>query len=166
MIRHQVFERPLDHCRLLAGLAAFGVGSWLAANWLLPALGLGGVGLIRDQWLMFAYVSAALVLLARYPALPDRLRPVANAGRMALTNYLAQIAVLDLLFSGYALGLGKIRPVYGFIAALICFAVSAALSTAWLRRFQFGPAEWLWRSLTYGQPQPMRRVQLPVAPAA
>ena len=76
---------------------------------------------------------------------------------MALTNYLLQIATLDLLFSGYALGLGKIRPVFGFLAALACFAAETAFSTVWLKHFHFGPAEWLWRSLTYGQRQPMRR---------
>ena len=76
---------------------------------------------------------------------------------MALTNYLLQIATLDLLFSGYALGLGKIRPVFGFAAALACFGAEAAFSTIWLKHFHFGPAEWLWRSLAYGERQPMRR---------
>ena len=88
------------------------------------------------------------------------LRPIANAGRMALTNYLIQIAALDLLFSGYALGLDTIRPVLGLGSALACFAVEVAFSTGWLRHFRFGPAEWLWRSLTYGRWQPLRRPAL------
>ena len=75
---------------------------------------------------------------------------------MALTNYLLQIALLDLLFSGYAVGLGRIRPVWGFAAALGGFAAEVAFSRLWLSRFRFGPAEWLWRSLTYGQRQPWR----------
>jgi uncharacterized protein len=69
---------------------------------------------------------------------------------MALTNYLLQIAALDLLFSGYAMGLGRIRPVAGFAVALACFAAEVLLSTLWLARFRYGPAEWLWRWLTYG----------------
>ena len=80
---------------------------------------------------------------------------------MALTNYLAQIAVLDLLFSGYALGLGKVRPVAGLPMALALFTVQAAFSTGWLKYYRFGPAEWLWRSLTYGCSQPMRRTAMP-----
>ena len=156
LIRHGVFERPADHRRLLTILAVFGIVSWLADNWLLPLWNLGGLGLLRDQWLMFAYVAGALTLLARRPDLAARLRPVASAGRMALTNYLLQIAALDLLFSGYGLGLGQIRPIAGFPAALASFAVVAAFSTIWLRYFRFGPAEWLWRSLTYGTLQPMR----------
>jgi uncharacterized protein len=30
-------------------------------------------------------------------------------------------------------------------------------SMVWLRFFRFGPLEWLWRSLTYWEWQPMRK---------
>lgn len=152
-VRHRVFEDARAHHRLLGALSAFGIVSWVLDTWLLPT----GFGLVREQWLTFTYVAGALLLLAHFPALTVRLRPVAAAGRMALTNYLLQIAALDLLFAGYALGPGKIRPVFGLAAALACFAAVAALSTIWLNYFHFGPAEWLWRSLTYGQWQAMRR---------
>jgi uncharacterized protein len=75
---------------------------------------------------------------------------------MTLTNYLLQIAALDVIFSRYGLGLGQIRPLWGLAAALACFAVEVAFSSFWLSRFRFGPAEWLWRSLTYARPQPLR----------
>lgn len=166
LVRHRVFERVRDHARLLRTMAVFGGVSWLADNWLLPYLGVDSYGLLRDQWLTFAYVSGALLILARRPGLTVHLRSVANAGRMALTNYLLQIAALDLLFSGYGLGLASIRPVAGFAAAILCFAVQATLSTAWLGHFQFGPAEWLWRSLTYGRVQPLRRPAVPAEPSA
>jgi uncharacterized membrane protein YeiB len=151
-----VFDEPLAHLRVLAAMAAFGVSSWLAGNWLLPRLSLDPLLFIfRDQWLTFSYVAAALFLLARMPGLTSRLTFIASAGRMALTNYLLQIAALDLLFSNYASGLGTIRPVVGFAAAVTCFAAESLSSTVWLSRFRFGPAEWLWRSLTYGRMQPM-----------
>jgi uncharacterized protein len=161
-VRHRVFEEALAHRRLLIGMAAFGVVSWLFANWLLQYFfGIPGFfGLIRDQWLTFTYLSAALLILARWPALVPRLSVFGNAGRMALTNYLVQIATIDLLFSGYAVGLGKIRPLIGPVLAVTLFAAQAAYSTAWLARFRFGPAEWLWRSLTYGDRQPMRIVPI------
>ena len=161
-VRHQVFEQVDKHRRLLAGMAAFGLVSWLADDWLLPWAGIeGSFGLFRDQWLTFTYVSVALLLMNKWPALLQLLRPVADAGRMALTNYLAQIAVLDLLFSGYALGLGKVRPVAGLPMALALFTAQAAFSTGWLKYYRFGPAEWLWKSLTYGSSQPMRRTAMP-----
>jgi uncharacterized protein len=113
--------------------------------------------LLRDQWLTFTYVGGALLVFARWPRSLELLRPVGQAGRMALTNYLLQVAVLDLLFSGYGLHLGSVRPIVGVAATLLLFCAEVAWSRAWLARHRFGPAEWLWRSLTYGRLQPMRR---------
>jgi uncharacterized protein len=73
---------------------------------------------------------------------------------MALTNYLLQIVVLDLLFAGYALNL-DIREVMVIPATLLLFGVEIVLSRYWLGRFRFGPVEWLWRSLSYGRRQPL-----------
>jgi uncharacterized protein len=158
LVRHGVFEYPLAHARVLGFLAAFGIVSWLAANWLLERWGMERFFLIfRDQWLTFTYVSVALVLLARWPGLTSGLAPIATAGRMALTNYLLQIAAVDLIFSAYAIGLGEARPLTGFALALLCFATEVVFSTFWLAHFQFGPAEWLWRTLSYGRMLPLRR---------
>ena len=65
LVRHRVFEEPLAHRGVLAGLAAFGLVSWLVGNWMIPGLAL----LLRDQWLTFTYVSGALALLAWRPAI-------------------------------------------------------------------------------------------------
>jgi uncharacterized protein len=158
LVRHRIFEEPRSHVRLLVGMMIFGLVSWIAGNWLLPYWGLRSFGLLRDQWLTFTYLAGALLLLGYVPGLIVRLRPVANAGRMALTNYLLQIATLDLLFSGYGFGLGRtFRPLYVPAAAVACFAAEMVFSTIWLRHFRFGPAEWLWRSLTYGEVQPLRQ---------
>ena len=35
--------------------------------------------------------------------------------------------------------------------ALVVFVVQVLLSWWWLRRFRFGPMEWIWRKLTYGK---------------
>ncbi len=101
LVRHGVFDEPLAHGRILVVMVVFGVTSWLAGNWLLPRVNLDPLMLIfRDQWLTLAYVAAALWILAGRPGLTRHLRVVANAGRMALTNYVFQIAALDMLFSG------------------------------------------------------------------
>ena len=160
LIRHRVFEQPHAHRRLLAGMTAFGAASWLLDDWLLPE-GFPYLGLLRDQWLTFTYIGAALLIAASRPNLAW-LAPVARAGRMALTNYLLQIVTIDLLFSGYALGLPPLRPLVGFPIAVTCFAIELVISTLWLQRFVFGPAEWLWRSATYGRLQPLRRMPAPV----
>src|SRR5690606_34001985 len=86
------------------------------------------------------------------------LRHLAPVGRMALSNYLAQSAAGIAVFYGVGLGVG---PRYGMVAVVCTFVVlfgaQIAFSRWWLDRFRFGPAEWLWRSLTYGRRQPMRR---------
>ena len=86
-----------------------------------------------------------------------RLAPLAAVGRMALSNYLLQSLICSTIFYSYGLALfGKIRPSLGLLLTTIIFLIQIPLSVWWLRRFQFGPVEWLWRSLTYWQCQPMR----------
>ncbi len=154
-VRHGIVEQPLAHTRAIAAVMLFGVTAWLVGNWLPRAWSL--LGLFSDQWLAFTYAGGALLLLARFPRWVERLRPIGQAGRMALTNYLLQIAVLDVLFSGYGVHLPEIRPIIGPLATGLLFGAEMAFSRIWLARYRIGPAEWAWRSLTYGRMQPMRR---------
>jgi uncharacterized protein len=43
------------------------------------------------------------------------------------------------------------------VAAVVLFAAEAGFSRVWLRRYRFGPFEWIWRTLTYARVQPLRR---------
>src|SRR5262249_22882319 len=81
-----------------------------------------------------------------------------RSGRLALTNYMFQAAVLDFVSSGYGLG-WKLRPYVYVVAAVLLFSVEALFSTAWLKRFRFGPLEWVWRAVTHERPQPVRRTR-------
>ena len=86
--------------------------------------------------------------------LKRRLRAV---GRMALTNYLSQTVLGVLVLT---LMLGDIDWVDRTAVLVFVFAVWALQmwwSQAWLSRFLFGPAEWLWRVATYRSGQPLRR---------
>ncbi len=78
-----------------------------------------------------------------------------------LTNYLLLSLIYVGIFYSYGLGLwGKVGPLVGVSLAVLIFPVLVLLSTWWIRRFRFGPAEWLWRTLTYGKLQPMRVRQI------
>jgi len=102
--------------------------------------------------------AAALALLVQAPAWRRRLAPLAAAGRLALSNYLLQSLVCTLIFYGYGLGLfGQVGAAAGLLLTVVIYLLQLPLSVWWLRHFQFGPAEWLWRSLTYGRWQPFRR---------
>ena len=174
-LRHRVFDEPLRHARLIAGWATFGTLAW-ALWWavlrLLPELPPPaldwpikiGFGLVQDQWLTFGYVGAMVLLLARRPEWLRRLRAFALAGRMALTNYILQAAVFDVLGSGYGLGM-KFRPFVYIVAAPLMFAAQAGLSALWLSRYRFGPLEWMWRCMTYARMQPLRRERAAVVQA-
>ena len=103
------------------------------------------------------YVSAVTLMLER-PQWARRLGIFAPVGRMALTNYLTQTIVMVLLFNGYGGGLiGRTGPAIGLVIALAVFGLQMIISPIWLSHFRFGPAEWVWRSLTYGKAQPMRQ---------
>jgi len=76
---------------------------------------------------------------------------------MALSNYLLQTAVATTLLYGYGAGLhGRLGIVTGLPLVGLIFLVQVVASRWWIARFRFGPAEWLWRSATYGCPQPLR----------
>jgi uncharacterized protein len=128
-----------DHSRMDIGIAA-ATSAAMAANLLLS----------------LAYISI-IALAMQLPAWRDRLLLLAPAGRMALTNYLMQSIICVAIFYSYGLGFFDQLPRFWqvpFVLAL--YSAQVAFSHWWLARFRFGPAEWLWRSLTYLRPQPMR----------
>jgi uncharacterized protein len=79
---------------------------------------------------------------------------------MAITNYLAQSLFMTTLAYGYGFGLYGLDHVWFIPIAFAFWLLQLAWSSWWLARFQFGPVEWLWRVLTYGRREPMRRARL------
>jgi uncharacterized protein len=92
--------------------------------------------------------AAGLCLLFR--RLPDLMRAFAPVGRMALTSYLTHSVAGLIVFTGIGFGLfGRVSLTMAVIGAVAFFIVQKAVSSWWLSRAQFGPAEWLWRMFTY-----------------
>ncbi len=113
---------------------------------------------ISAPLLMLAYVSA-FCLLVLSPGWGKRLQVLAPVGQMALTNYLTQSIICTLIFYSYGLGLfGKMGAAMGIGLTIIIYLLQIPFSHWWMKRFKYGPAEWLWRSLTYGNLQPMKRL--------
>lgn len=101
--------------------------------------------------------GALIVVLCAHPAWRRVLSGLGAAGRMALTNYLTQSLIFFFVLYGF--GLGWLRfagPTFCLALALGVYGLQILLSRWWLARYRFGPAEWLWRSATYGRWQPMR----------
>lgn len=106
--------------------------------------------------LMLCYL-AGITLLVQSASWGPRLAILAPVGRMALTNYLLQSIVCTLIFYGYGLGLfGQVNAAAGLLLTIVIFVLQIPFSHWWMARYRFGPAEWLWRTLTYGKLQPMR----------
>ena len=101
--------------------------------------------------LALAYAALLLRLHGR-PRWQPALAPLAAAGRLSLTNYLAQS-----LIGAYLLArLGEIHPPAGIAIACAIYGLQVGVSWWWLRHFRFGPVEWLWRALSYGRLPPLR----------
>ena len=91
---------------------------------------------------------------------------LAAVGQSALSCYLTTSVLCTTIFYGYGFGLyGKLQRyqllyvVFGVWLLLLTFA------PIWLRHCRFGPMEWVWRSLTHWQKQPMRIRRTAAAPA-
>ena len=83
---------------------------------------------------------------------------LACVGRMALTNYLVHSVLGLLIFSGAGLGLiGSLSFAQLYPVVMVIWLVQLAYSPWWLSRFYFGPAEWVWRCLTYLERPKLRR---------
>jgi uncharacterized protein len=102
--------------------------------------------------------AATLILIVRSGAVAALRHALAAVGQMALTNYLMHSVIGAIVFLGWGFGLAG-RADYAeqllFVAGL--WVLQLIASPLWLRQFRFGPAEWIWRSLTYWERQPMRR---------
>ena len=172
---------------MLAGMAllrgGFLTGGWSAGHYALAAVfglavGWGGSALVTYlgwqggftpiYWMAFAQallellapaaalgIAAAVIALARRGPLAAVFAPV---GRMAFTNYLTQSIICTLIFNGYGLGhFGTLGYADQLWVVAGVWAVQIAWSHLWLRRFRFGPLEWLWRGATYGALPALRK---------
>ena len=104
--------------------------------------------------LLAAGYSAAIVVALHKGRAARLFAPFAPVGRMALTNYLVQGFLYAFVLFGVGPGLGLAGGIGAAWVLLICiafFAFQIAFSRWWLARFRFGPMEWLWRALTYGE---------------
>jgi uncharacterized protein len=151
---------------ILMALVGYGVGLPVVAYgaWRLIACdfdsfqGLEGLGFYNG----FASIvvalghAAAIILILKAGLVPSLTRRLAAVGRMALTNYLFHSIVCTTLFYGYGFGLfARLDRVQLFGVVIVIWIFQLLVSPIWLEHFRFGPAEWVWRSLTYWKRQPM-----------
>ncbi|HEX2569216.1 MAG TPA: DUF418 domain-containing protein [Polyangia bacterium] len=108
-----------------------------------------------------------IMLVCQVGVLSWLTRRLAAVGQMALTNYLTHSVVCTLIFNGYGLGLfGQLERYQIYYVVLGIWIAQLLLSPIWIKRFRFGPMEWVWRSLTYWKPMQMSLVSPARVPLA
>ena len=112
------------------------------------------------QWNYFGSFLVALgyvavvMLLSKY----FKMGLLALTGRMALTNYLITSIICGFIFYGHGLSLfGEVSRVAQFLIVMGIWVFLLLFSKIWFKYFYYGPAEWLWRYLTYGNKPVIRR---------
>ncbi|MCM3226815.1 DUF418 domain-containing protein [Terribacillus saccharophilus] len=104
------------------------------------------------------FYLSLITLLSNVPVFSWIAHQLSYVGRMSLSNYLFQSLLMFILFYNVGFGLYAIFSLAGFICFVIgVFVIQVVLSRIWFRYFTFGPVEWLWRILTYGKIQPLRK---------
>jgi uncharacterized protein len=125
------------------------------------ALSMAATVLLRP--VMVAAIAASFILLTRRGGRVTQ--RIAAAGRAAFTNYLGTSLLMTFLFYGWGAGLfGRFSRIELWLVVLAMWALMLAWSKPWLERHNYGPFEWVWRSLARWQWQPMRK-RFSVAPA-
>ncbi|MGN6093929.1 MAG: DUF418 domain-containing protein [Luteibacter jiangsuensis] len=164
--RSGVFRHPERHRGVFIAAAVLGLVLGLGMSLLeLPGADSSWRGLapaasalitLAPVLLAIGYGATCIVLctLAGTDRLLSLLAPL---GRMAFSNYLAQSLIFGWIFFGYGLGLfGRLSSSQAMCLGMAVYLAQVVVSHAWLKRFRFGPMEWLWRTLMYGVRQPWR----------
>ncbi|MBK9933260.1 MAG: DUF418 domain-containing protein [Cytophagaceae bacterium] len=107
-----------------------------------------------DMALSAVYVCTLSILSLR-PNIGKYLNSLGYIGRMALTNYMVQTIICVSFFRIFDLE-GKVNAAWLLLMTFLIYRLQLLYSRWWLTRFKYGPLEWLWRSLTFGEMQSFR----------
>ena len=153
---HQPFIRRVLVYGLVLGLIGNIAFAWLAGHEaVIPPTPAGIIGVISYAFgvpaLAFFFIALVTTLWQK-AAWRRWLAFLAPVGQMALTNYLLQTVICVFIFYGYGFGqYGKFGATAATLTALAIFLFQILLSALWLKYFNYGPMEWIWRQLTYRQ---------------
>lgn len=156
LIESGIMAQPHEHAHRLKRWQWWGLGFGLPASLVaLPMM--HEAHFTIPDWPMTGglalYLAGSIALALAYLAIitrhAHRLLFLAPVGRMALTNYLLQSVFWVTVFYGYGLGLwGRIPHALFIPLSLLFISLQVVFSRWWMRRYRYGPMEWLWRALT------------------
>ncbi len=114
------------------------------------------------SWIACFYVLS-FIKAYRYPSFQRFAQLFIPVGKISMTVYLAHTTCASLLLYGYGLGYyGQVGPGTVIVASVIFSVFITLFAQQWVKKFRFGPFEWLWRGVTYGKLPALRmRTQAP-----
>jgi uncharacterized protein len=99
-----------------------------------------------------------IMLFCKLPILNWLKTGLAAVGKIALTNYIMHSVIAMFVFTGAGFGLfGKLQRHELLYVVFTIWIVQLIISPIWLKYFQFGPLEWIWRNLSYMKRHPFRK---------
>ncbi len=171
--RSDFYRNISQHKKLLYWIIAGGLAIGLPANYFLAYYMSNHMGdyfqlKIKGLYQTIAYALGVVPLALAYVGIlmllfqrgwgKKLLLPLAPAGKMAFSNYVTQSLIGNFVFLGAGLGyMRQVGPVYYTLFGIMVFIFQVILSTVWLKYFNYGPVEWLWRSATYKKWQPFQK---------
>jgi uncharacterized protein len=173
--RSDLYKNIGQHKKLVYWIIGIGLALGLPANYLLAdhmSNSMGEYWQLKTKGLYqtIAYALGVVPLSLAYVGLfmlcyqstagKKILSVLAPVGKMAFSNYIMHSLIGNFVFLGAGLDyMGRVGPVYLTVFGIAVFIVQIIVSTIWLKYFNYGPVEWLWRSATYKKWQPFRKKQ-------
>jgi uncharacterized protein len=157
--RTGILRNPPHRLLFSIAVAYIGLGAALILSHAGRFAGGGRIGALTEPLgtiLLALGYGAAIISIANLAIGKRLLGWAAPLGRMAFTNYLAQSVIFGWIFYGYGLGLfGRLGVTSALAIGIAVYVAEVLFSAWWLKRYRYGPVEWLWRTLMYGTAQPM-----------
>jgi len=155
------FENPVKFKKAIKGILFFSILAGVVLYFIIS--GIGSSDFLGTQKMLFndligSYYNLACtsVILTAFTVFCLNvtnsffIKILAIYGRMSLSNYVFQAIVGVVLFYGFGFGLFKyLGSAWSLIAGIGFFIFQVAMSSYWLKRYYYGPLEWLWRALTF-----------------
>ena len=97
---------------------------------------------------IMTFTTSCIILLNNFNKMEKLFSTIQATGKMTLTNYVTQNIIAFALFI-------CLKPnwtlQYYLLMGITMYALQVFFSRWWLKRYNYGLLEWLWRSLSYGQ---------------
>ncbi|MFV0419359.1 MAG: DUF418 domain-containing protein [Dysgonomonas sp.] len=163
---HKSEEKMVKYSRMALPYSVSVFAFFYAIVLLLPHFGVDGFALRAGTMLFKTYANLGMMLMyvsgftllyynTKARKVMDKMAPV---GRMSVTNYMVQGFIGVPLFYGFGLNLAvELSFMQCMLVGLAIYTVQLLYSNWWMKRYYYGPVEWLWRTLTWFKAFPFRR---------